>query len=39
MKRIYFVMLFAALATIGYAQTDDKVQFKEILGIGLAYNF
>lgn len=24
MKRIYFVMLFAALATIGYAQTDDK---------------
>ena len=24
MKRIYIVMLFAALATITYAQTDDK---------------
>ena len=26
MKRIYIVMLFAALATITYAQTDDKIQ-------------
>ena len=24
MKRIYIVMLFAALATITYAQTDEK---------------
>ena len=32
MKRIYIVMLFAALATITYAQTDDK-GYQEELGM------
>ena len=30
MKRIYIVMLFAALATITYAQTDDKGYQREL---------
>ena len=31
MKRIYIVMLFAALATITYAQTDDKGDRKSVV--------